>query len=66
MWHMNQKKIIDEEELAKKNQGTRTDLTSLSNDKKVKPFHSGKVTAKEIGVSSATFERDKKRNRDTN
>lgn len=61
MWHMNQKKIIDEEELAKKNQGTRIDLTFLSNDKKVEPFHSGKVIVKEIGISSVTFKRDKKK-----
>jgi len=46
--------------LAKQNQGKRNDLTSLSLDKEVKPFHSGKETAKEIGVTSITFERGKK------
>lgn len=48
------------QELSRVNQGTRTDLTSLSNEKKVAPFHSGKETAKEIGVSASTFERAKK------
>ncbi len=47
------------EEIAKQNQGKRTDLTSSSNEEKVKPFHAGKETAQDIGVSKSTFERAK-------
>ena len=48
------------DEIAKQNQGKRTDLTSSSKEEKVEPFHAGKQTAQEIGVSKATFERAKK------
>jgi len=45
------------EELAKKQQGTRSDLTSSPNGEKVKPFHSNKETSNQIGISSRTFDR---------
>lgn len=47
-------------EIAKENQGKRSDLTTSSNEEKVTPFNSNKETAKIIGVSKATFERAKK------
>jgi len=46
-----------EKELAKKRQGTRTDLTSSSNEDNVK---ANTIVSQNIGVSKSTFERAKK------
>ena len=47
-------------EKAKRQQGTRTDLTFSSKEEKVAPIDTAKEVAKQIGVSKSTYERGKK------